>query len=277
VAAAGLVGVAGQVADLQFKSRLPEVGGLSSMQYATQLIQLPIGLLGAAIAFAFLPALSSVRTQEGRQRVLAFGLRMTLVLTIPAAIGLAALRDPLVALIYERGSFSAADAAQTASALLGYAPQLPFVAAGQMLVLASFARRDTRIPAAVSAVGVVVYVIIAIGLLPHLTVLGLALANSAALAFQTIVLAGLVMRRLPPVRRIVVASAAARIVGAGVTMAVTVSAASHLLGPPANNWEARVAALAIPGTLGLVAYTAVLLPWPDILQARVKSVTRLRT
>jgi putative peptidoglycan lipid II flippase len=188
-----------------------------------------------------------------------------------------ALRGSVVALVYERGSFNAVDAAHTATALLGYAPQLPFVAASQMLMLVSFARRDTRVPAAVSAAGVGAYVVLALILLPRLTILGLALANTGALALQTVALAGLLLLRMPRFSWRRIAAQSARLVAAGLAMTATLAAVSHLVGTRGGNWESHGAGIVIPGLLGLIVYAAALLPWPSLRSLRVPSVTRDRT
>ena len=65
---------------------------------------------------------------------------------LPATVGLIVLREPLVQLLFERGRFGGADTARTALVFLAYAPQLPFTALDQLLIVAFYARKDTRTP-----------------------------------------------------------------------------------------------------------------------------------
>jgi putative peptidoglycan lipid II flippase len=261
VACAGVAGIAVQVADLHFKSSLPEPGGLSAMQYATQLIQFPVGLLAAAIALAVLPAVSRETSWHRRHEALSAGIRLGFAIMLPATIGLMTLGSPIVALVFQRGSFAAHDTTHTAAALLGYAPQLPFVALSQILMLAYFARRNTFVPALINVLGLVAYIALAVLLLPRLTILGLALANSISLALQAVAFAVLLSRRWPRLRWRELLAGGGRIGAAGALMALTIVITGHTLSGSGDSTLARAAQVLIPGTLGLTAYVAALSPW----------------
>jgi putative peptidoglycan lipid II flippase len=230
------------------------------MQYATQLIQFPVGLLGAAVALAVLPTVSRESSWDRRHDALAAAIRLGLAIMLPATIGLLTLRTPVAALVYERGSFTTRDTVHTASALLGYAPQLPFVGLSQILTLAYFARRNTFVPALVSVLGLGAYMALAALLLPYLTIVGLALANTVSLALQAMVLALLLARRWPRMRWNEMASGLGRVAAAGAIMALTVAATSQAVGSDSSTTVGRAAQVLVPGGLGLAAYLAVILP-----------------
>jgi putative peptidoglycan lipid II flippase len=175
--------VAGIVLDRNLASRL-EASVIPTMRYATTLIQLPLGLVAAAVSFAVLPTLSrqaEVRDEEAFRTTLAMGIKVVLLLILPAAAGLAALAQPTVALLYERGEFTGADTAATALALLLYLPGLPAAAVDQMLLFAFYARQRTLTPNLVQGAAIGVYAATAFALLA-LTDLGveaLILGNTA--------------------------------------------------------------------------------------------------
>ncbi len=181
------------------------------MQYATRLIQLPIGLVSAAISLAILPTLSQYGSTEPSeqdpvsnlqrpisnfQHTLALALKMVLVAIIPAAIGLFVLAAPIVALLYQHGNFDTYDTVQTTLALRYYLLGLTFAAIDLPLVFAFYARKDTLTPALVGVLGVVVYLILALSLIRPLGMIGLILANSAQLTIHALTMLALLQRRM---------------------------------------------------------------------------------
>ncbi|NLE46654.1 MAG: murein biosynthesis integral membrane protein MurJ, partial [Chloroflexi bacterium] len=135
------------------------------MQYSATLIQFPLGLVSIAVSIAILPMLSQHAT-EGKsvpyKATLAHGLRLVLALTIPATVGLWILAQPIVALVFEHGQFTAADTLATVDALRCHLVGLIFAAVDQPLVFAFYARKDTWTPALVGVGTVVMYVVIAL-------------------------------------------------------------------------------------------------------------------
>jgi len=212
------------------RSLASRTGGesIAWMEYATRLIQLPIGLVSAAVSLAILPTLSQYGSSEAQssklkaqnrnpqypisniqyptsnlqpptsdfQRTLALGLKMVLVAIIPATIGLFVLATPIVALLYEHGDFDARDTIQTAMALRYYLLGLTFAAIDLPLVFAFYARKDTLTPALVGVLGVVVYLIVALSLIRPLGMIGLILANSAQLTIHALTMLVLIQRRM---------------------------------------------------------------------------------
>lgn len=185
--------VVGIVLDRNLASQVG-ISALSTMRYATTLIQLPLGLVAAAISFAVLPTLSrqaDAQDEQAFRTTLAMGLKVVLLLILPATAGLVALREPIVQLLFERGQFSAADTQATAAALLLYLPGLPAAAIDQVLLFAFYARKRTLAPNLVQGAAIGLYIITALGLL-QLTSLGvgaLILGNSVQWIGHALILA----------------------------------------------------------------------------------------
>ncbi len=156
------------------------------MSKATFLIQLPLGLVSMAISLAVLPTLSQMDADlelDRFRRTLSLGLRLVLVIIIPAAGGLLALGKPIIELIFEHGEFTSVDTQSTWQALLYYLPGLPFAAIDLPLVFAFYAQKDTVTPVIVGILGVIIYLLVgpALAFLLGWGFLGLVLANSAQL------------------------------------------------------------------------------------------------
>ena len=133
-------------------------GPITWLQYAFRLMQFPLGMFGVALGTVALPMLSRMAAagnHEGFRSELARGLRMVLLMTVPAAVGLIVLAQPIVSVLYQHGRFSAADAAETAAALRFYAIGLCGYAALKVLVNAFYAvdRRKTPMVVSLCAMG----------------------------------------------------------------------------------------------------------------------------
>jgi putative peptidoglycan lipid II flippase len=185
--AAGLVlGQVQVVIDGNLATRTGEQS-VAWMQNATTLREFPLGLASVAISLAALPMLSRLASASdwaGYKRTLARSLRLVLVLTLPAAAGLAALAVPLVQLIFEHGEFTPTDTLWTSRALWGYIPGLIFAAVDWPLNYAYYARQNTRTPTLVGIAAVGVYLAVALLLMRPLGMLGLVLADSAKHVFH---------------------------------------------------------------------------------------------
>ncbi len=106
-------------------------GPVSWLSYAFRLMQLPLGVFGVAVATVTLPVLSRVATDgitDKFRSVLGAGNRLVLFLTLPSAVGLFVLAEPIISLLYERGRFSHDETLATAAALRWYAVGLIFYA-----------------------------------------------------------------------------------------------------------------------------------------------------
>lgn len=134
--------------DVIIASLLP-VGAVSLLYYADRVAQLPLGVIGIAISTALLPTLAA-QLSAGRalsaHRSMNRGLEITLALCLPAALALIVLAQPIMAVLFQRGAFTAEDARGAAWVLLVYAAGLPAFVLVKAFAPGFFARGDTRTP-----------------------------------------------------------------------------------------------------------------------------------
>lgn len=131
-----------------FASFLPH-GSVSWLYYADRLMEFPSGMLGVALGTILLPSLSRLHAQQRDDEyssLLDWGLRLTLMLTLPAALALAVLSVPLIATLFEHGKFSVADALQTQPALIAYSVGLTGLILVKVLAPGFYAKQDIRTP-----------------------------------------------------------------------------------------------------------------------------------
>jgi putative peptidoglycan lipid II flippase len=158
-------------------------GAISWLDYAFRVMYLPIGLFGVSIAAASTPALSRLAAQEnvGAMRTtVASAIGLMLALNIPATLGLVALATPIIALIFERGRFTADDTTSTASALQFYALGLVGYSIVRIISPAFYALRKSRIPVIASITSVIANVVLNVVLVRVMWYVGLALGTSIA-------------------------------------------------------------------------------------------------
>ena len=161
-------------------SLLPQ-GSVSWLWYAFRLMQLPIGVFGVALATVSLPSLSRAavaRDMVALKTTLSATVRLVFLLTIPAAVWLAVVARPVIALLYEHGRFGPEDTTNTAGALAMYCIGLPAFAAVGVFTRTFYALGDTRTPVRASFVSVAINITLNLLLMRPLGHFGLALATS---------------------------------------------------------------------------------------------------
>jgi putative peptidoglycan lipid II flippase len=198
-----------------------EQGAVSWLQYAFRLMYLPIGVFGVSIATAALPDIArhanagdtrAIRTDVSR------GLRMMLMLNVPATIGLMVLAEPIIALIFERRAFLPRDTIATAAALMFYAPGLIGYSAVKIASPTFYALRDSRTPVVVSVLSIGVNLAINLILVRVLGYRGLALGTALAALFNAVVLLWLLRGRLHGIEGERIAVALTKITAASLAM-----------------------------------------------------------
>lgn len=205
--------------------------GKSILEYTNRLMQLPLGIFGQAIGIAVLPTLSQQAAQgdlPAFRRTLNYGVRLALFLTVPTSILLIVLARPLIAAVYQRGSFTEADTASAVPALALYALGVAAWSAQAVLARAFYARSDTWTPVlAGTFVTFCVFVPLNFLLTPFFNVPGTpaltrgpALATSIAATVNTVLLLVFAGRRMGGInsRRILVSLL--RVLTASVPMAL---------------------------------------------------------
>ena len=151
----GVVQLSGWL-DLFIASFLP--GAIAVLSYAQTLYLLPISLFGMSVAAAELPELSRQGSAD-RERLasrLSAGLRRIAFLVVPAAVGYLVLGDVIVAALYQRGNFTRTETVIVAATLGAYSVGLIAATATRLLSSAFFALHDTRTPARIAVMRVVV-------------------------------------------------------------------------------------------------------------------------
>ncbi|CAN5442441.1 murein biosynthesis integral membrane protein MurJ [soil metagenome] len=168
-----------------------EEDALGAMRYATTLVQLVMGLVGAAVSLASLPQLSqhaNNKDEPAFQATLSRALGLVTTLIVPAVLGLAAISSPAIALLFRHGELTNQQAHSITIALLGYLPGHFFAAFDQIFIFAFYARRNTRTPVIVGMVSTGVYFALALSLVDRYGMIGLVLANSTQFAVHAIVM-----------------------------------------------------------------------------------------
>jgi putative peptidoglycan lipid II flippase len=192
-------------------------GSLTALNYAFQLMLLPLGVFSIAISAAVFPALSHYASlgQAAKMRdALQQAIRWILFLTLPTAILMVVLRRPIVNLLFQYGEFGPDARELVQAAFLFYALGLAGHALVQILARAYYASRDTTTPVALTLISIGANVVLSLTLAPAFGINGLALANSIA----TLAEAALLLALLAPRARL-------RLVGLGYATLKQVTAA----------------------------------------------------
>lgn len=158
-------------------------GAISWLYYANRLQQLPLGVIGAAISVALLPILSKClkeqQTDEAR-RIQDKAVEYGLLLSLPAAVLLIVLAEPIVSLLFQHGKFLPEDAVKTAYAVIAYSVGLPCYVMTKALMPNFFARGDTVTPVKYSAVVFITNLVFILLLMHTYGHIGIACATTIA-------------------------------------------------------------------------------------------------
>jgi putative peptidoglycan lipid II flippase len=174
-------------------------GAVSWLNYAFRLMYLPLGLFGVSIATAAMPGIArraATGDVAGLRHEVAGGIAMMTVLNVPATLGLIVLAHPIVAMLFERGAFTARDTEATAAALMCYAIGLTGYSIVKVVSPTFYALRESRTPVLVSAASVLVNAALNIALVRRFGYLGLAVGTSVTALLNAGVLLGLLRRRI---------------------------------------------------------------------------------
>jgi putative peptidoglycan lipid II flippase len=141
---------------------MPE-GSLVSLYVADRVTELVLGGYAIAVATAILPMMShqaAAGNHEAMKKTFLFALRIVSFITIPAAVGLVILREPIVQVLFQHGRFVAESTRLTARALLYYALGLPAFAAVKLIVPAFYSTQDTKTPVRVAVITMIANVLL---------------------------------------------------------------------------------------------------------------------
>jgi putative peptidoglycan lipid II flippase len=176
-------------------------GWMAWITWAFRLMHLPIGIFGVAISIAALPNLAKLVVADdldGYRQSFSYALRLVMLLTIPASIGLMVLNEPICRLIFEWGKTTAIDTQQTARALFYYAFGLCGFSAVKIATDGFYAFNDTRTPVKVSlctiALNIILNALFIFGL--NFDHRSLALSTSCTITLNFLTLLVLLWRRV---------------------------------------------------------------------------------
>jgi len=124
-------------------------GAVSALQYADRLMEFPTAMLGVALGTILLPSLSKANSEGNTEEyaaLLNWGLRLTFLLALPAAVGMATLAEPMIATLFHYGKFDDAALANSAMPLMAYSAGLLGIILVKILAPAFYARQDVKTP-----------------------------------------------------------------------------------------------------------------------------------
>jgi putative peptidoglycan lipid II flippase len=236
-------------------------GAPTYLFYGMRLIQFPLGIFGVALATAILPTLSAQAARGSMDELrgtLGFGLRMILFIILPSMLGLILLRGPIVHLFFEHGTFTAADTAATATAVLCYAVGLWAFASVRIIVAAFYSLQDTRTPAFAAIAAVGANILLSILLMGPLQHAGLALATALASMLNGAILVAVLSRRLGGIDWRSVGRSAGRSLAAVVPVVLaSVWVAGAAVWTHPGDWTAKTVMLFVGVGLSVTGYFGV--------------------
>jgi putative peptidoglycan lipid II flippase len=182
--------------DTIIASTLP--GAVSYLYYADRLTELPIGMIGVAVATAILPLMSR-QFKEGKLAAAHYtmnrALEIVLLFGLPASAALFVIAEPIISVIYEHGEFTRDATIATYQALMAFAVGLPAFLMVKIFAPGFYASHDTKTPFKIAFVCVVVNLVLNLTLIHVLEHVGMALATSIASWLNTFLLARTLYKR----------------------------------------------------------------------------------
>ena len=171
---------------------------VSYLYYADRIYQLPLAVIGSAVGVVLLPELA--RQLRGDRPELAMGtqnrcIEFAMLLTVPAAVALMVVPEPIVAVLFQRGAFKADATWPTALALAAYSAGLPAYVLVKALTPGYFAREDTATPFRYAVVSLVANIVLSVGLFQLIGFFGIACSTAAASWLNVIMLGTTLHRR----------------------------------------------------------------------------------
>ncbi len=166
-------------------------GSVSWLYYADRLMEFPAGMLGAALGTILLPSLTKHHANNDPaeySKLLDWGLRLTLLLAAPAAVGLALLAVPLIASLFYHGAFTINDVHQTAHALIAYSIGLTGMILVKVLAPGYYAKQNVRTPVKIALVSLTATQLMNLCFIQPFAHAGLALSIGLAACLNAVLL-----------------------------------------------------------------------------------------
>lgn len=183
--------------DMMMASYLP-TGGISILNYADRLVQLPLSLLGTAVGIALLPLMSRQFRANKITEALdsqSLALEYSLLFTMPAMLGLMLYAQPIVKVLYESGHFDHKATLETGKTIIMLIMGLPAFILIKVFTSSFFAREDSRTPIATAVVCIGVNIILNWILIKSMAHCGLALSTTLSAWLNAAILGTLLYRQ----------------------------------------------------------------------------------
>jgi putative peptidoglycan lipid II flippase len=231
-------------------------GSLSAINVARMVMTMPLFVIAQAIATAALPTFSAQVARGERNEMrssLAATLRGVMLLSLPASLGLILLRQPVTAMLFERGQFEARSTEMVSWALLWFTAGLVGHAVVEILSRAFYALHDTKTPVTVGVAAMGLNAIFSFGFAALFSSLGwmphggLALANSLATAMEAVILFIFMRRRLEGIDGVHIANGLIQFGLATLVMTAAIAAWMHFAGS-LNPWLLGLGGVTIGGS-----------------------------
>lgn len=158
-------------------------GSVTWLYYSDRLMEFPVGVFGMALATVILPNLSKRIAQGEHEKfelTLDWALRWTLIVVIPATVGLMIMAQPILTTLFHKGEFDQQDVIMTTRSLLTYSLGMLGFVSIKVLASAYYARQDTKTPVKIGIIAVVANIGFNIIFIYPLQHAGLALSTSLA-------------------------------------------------------------------------------------------------
>lgn len=200
--------------------------------YANRLMELPIGVFAIAVSTVVYPLIARHALEKNFAAMAddyRKGIRLILIINVPAALGLALLSEPITRVLFQRGHFSADDALGMAPLVAIFAIGMPFFSMVNLTVRAFYSVKDTKTPVKVAVIDFVVNLGLSLFLMHWLGAKGLVLASTTAIVVQTVLLKRALTRKLPEMRFAPLWPSVGKIVVATLVMGLLVGGGWHWL------------------------------------------------
>ncbi len=158
-------------------------GSITWLYYASRFMELPLALLGVTLSTVLLPKLAQEWSKNDKasfNAIVDWGLRLVLILTLPAVIGLYLLAKPILLTLFLSGKFTTHDVIMASVSLQGYSLAIIGLILTKILASVCYAVQDLKAPVIISSVCIVVNIVVSAILMRYLGVTGIALATSIA-------------------------------------------------------------------------------------------------
>ena len=231
------------------------------LYYGYRLMQLPMGIFGVSIATAVFPLIAAHAAKNESaelKQTLSMGIRLNMLIALPATAGLIVLSYPINALLFMHGKFGPLATHEAARAASWYTAGLLFVSLTKLLTPTFFALKDSRTPVIISVSSIIINILLSLMLMRHNGFIGLAAANTFASVINFTLLFIMLRRKLGALEEKIILVSFLKIGLAALIMGFACWGISAYFGEPRRLWmrlvQVLVSILAGVGVFGAAAH-----------------------